>query len=239
MSESRTTGGHPERTEFHDTRAWIRAIASVTGAAGALDTVTGAAGALEVRDTPTALFLDWLTDAVEAGVVEPHAATLSTVDEAGAPDARFLLLKDVTDRGFWFSGDTRSPKGVELERDPRAALTFYWREAGRQVRVRGMVENGGDGVSARDFLERSVTARAVATVSRQSEVLADPEEYDRRVAAAVDRIDGEPDFVSETWRAWCLVPDTVEFWQADPGRRHLRHRYARAASGWTVDQLWP
>lgn len=146
----------------------------------------------------------------------------------GRPDARFLLLKDVTERGFWFSGDTRSPKGRELTSNAVAALTLYWRERGRQIRVRGTVVDGGPDVSARDFRERSVTARAVATASRQSEVLTDPAEYERVVRAAAASIEAEPDFVSSTWRAWCLVPDSVEFWQADPGRRHQRWSYRRS-----------
>lgn len=191
---------------------------------------------------PVTLFLTWLEDAVVAGVVEPHAATLSTVDESGAPDARTLLLKDVTERGWWFSSDLRSPKARQLEARPAAALTFYWREQGRQVRVRGGVERGDVGVTARDFLERSVTARAVAAASRQSEILMNVVEYDEAVRAAAADMEADRMLVSETWQAWCLVPATVEFWHADPGRRHLRVRYRRTPggdAGWRTDALWP
>ena len=221
----------PDRSTFPDTRAWIRALPALGGATPApVDTIP---------DSPTALFLDWIEQAAEAGVPEPHAAVLSTVDADGNPDARFLLLKDVTEQGFWFSGDTRSPKGRDLAVNPVAALSFYWREQGRQVRVRGTVVEGDPALSARDFRERSVTARAVAAASRQSEVLGDPAEYERAVAAAVTRIEADPDFVSETWRAWCIVPDSVEFWQADAGRRHVRRLYRREADRWIREVLWP
>lgn len=194
-------------------------------------------------DDPVALFLAWLGDAVAADVVEPHVATLSTVDETGAPDARTLLLKDVTDRGWWFSTDLRSPKAHQLDARPDAALTFYWREQGRQVRVRGTVERGDADVSARDFRDRSDTARAVAVASPQSAVLADVAAYDAAVRAAMSELEGDRTFVSATWQALCLVPATVEFWHADPGRRHLRVRYRRILSpegaGWHTDALWP
>lgn len=221
----------PDRSSFPDTRAWIRALPALGGE------TPPPVDALP--ESPTTLFLDWITQAAVAGVPEPHAAALSTVDSDGNPDARFLLLKDVTEQGFWFSGDTRSPKGRELATNAVAALSFYWREQGRQVRVRGSVVEGDPALSARDFRERSVTARAVAAASRQSEVLDDPADYERAVAAAVARIEADPDFVSGTWRAWCIVPDSVEFWQADAGRRHVRQLYRRESGRWIREVLWP
>ncbi|MFD4368373.1 pyridoxal 5'-phosphate synthase [Rhodococcus sp. NPDC058521] len=213
-----------------DTRSWIRSFPTLGGAVPDLG---------PLPDSPITKFLEWLEEAVAAGVPEPHAAALSTVDSTGVPDARFLILKDVTDEGFWFSGDVRSPKGVQLGANPVAALTLYWREQGRQVRVRGVVREGGRVLSARDFRERSVTARAVAAASRQSESLLDPQEYTAAVESAVERIESDPTYVSDTWRAWCLAPDSVEFWQADPGRRHLRWVYHCDQDGWSHHELWP
>ncbi|MCJ0904054.1 pyridoxal 5'-phosphate synthase [Rhodococcus sp. ARC_M6] len=215
-----------------DTRAWMRGIPALTGVAPDAPT--------EFPSTPSALFLTWLREAVDGGAAEPHVCALSTVDDEGMPDSRFLILKDVGDRGFWFSGSARSPKGVELTAHPRASLAFYWRESGQQIRVRGVVREGDEPVRARDFVERSVTARAVATASRQSQELADSRDYERAVASAVDIIEADPAFVSDDWRAWCLEPESVEFWQADPGRRHLRWLYRRTSDGrWTVTNLWP
>lgn len=231
----------PPRAEFPDTRGWIRAIPGASASPPGSGLPPPGDPALPAD--PVALFVSWLEEAVAAGVVEPHVATLSTVDVSGHPDARTLLLKDVTERGWWFSGDARSPKGRQLDAHPAAALTFYWREQGRQVRVRGRVEPGDDEVSAHDFRDRSATARAVAAASRQSEILADVAEYDAAVRAAESEMEGDRSFVSATWQAWCLVPATVEFWHADPGRRHLRVRYRRLlppeGSGWRSDALWP
>src|SRR5690606_39490797 len=88
---------------------------------------------------PSALFLDWLGHAIDAGLPAAHAATQSTADASGRVDARTLLLKDVDGDGWVFATRADSPKGVALAQNPNAALTFFWREHGRQVRVRGPV----------------------------------------------------------------------------------------------------
>lgn len=231
----------PPRAAFPDTRSWIRSLPGAPAAAPC--TGLPMPGDPELPADPIALFLSWLEEAAAARVVEPHVATLSTVDAAGAPDARMLLLKDVTARGWWFSTDLRSPKAHQLAASPAAALTFYWREQGRQVRVRGRAERGDADTTARDFRERSVTARAVAAASLQSRILTSSAEYDVAVGAAVSEVEADPSFVPGTWQAWILVPDTVEFWHADPGRRHLRIRYRRDRTSrdadWDRDALWP
>ena len=87
-------------------------------------------------DDPFALFADWFAEAREKEV-EPHAMTLATVDAAGAPDARMVLLKDFDRSGFVFYTNLESAKGRQLAASPDAALVFYWKALKRQVRVRG------------------------------------------------------------------------------------------------------
>ncbi len=164
---------------------------------------------------------------------------LSTVDN-GRAEARVLLLRDVTEAGWWFSGPATSPKGTQLHANPDAALTFYWREHGRQVRISGTVHEGDAATVARDFHERSTTAAAVADASEQSRVLADEAEYERAVDDSIAKLTADPDYVPDQWRAWCLDAEVVEFWQADPGRRHLRWRYRRTGDReWVQEVLWP
>ncbi|OMF48556.1 pyridoxine/pyridoxamine 5'-phosphate oxidase [Paenibacillus peoriae] len=94
-------------------------------------------------ETPGELFLQWLNLAIENGVKEPHAMTLSTVDANGYPDARVLILKNVVNDTFYFASSSESRKGQQLKRNPQAAITFYWPMLGRQIRLRGMVEDRG------------------------------------------------------------------------------------------------
>src|SRR5689334_8959936 len=75
---------------------------------------------------PAELFLDWLLEAIDAGVREPHAMTLSTVDTHGRPNSRVLILKGLADGCWQFATSRRSCKGQELTGTPWAAANFYW-----------------------------------------------------------------------------------------------------------------
>ncbi|MGW1770230.1 pyridoxine/pyridoxamine 5'-phosphate oxidase [Streptomyces sp. NPDC002104] len=189
-------------------------------------------------DDPVRLFLSWLVEAVADGVRDPHAMTLSTVDAAGDPDARVLILKGVGSAGWQFSGHAFSPKGGQLACHPRAALTFYWPEHGRQVRIRGPVTPGPGADNAADFLDRSPTARAESLLGRQSQYLMDPAERDQALEKALALIEREPSLVDSAWTLYTLAPAEVEFWQAAQDRVHTRLRYERTADGWERFRLW-
>ena len=127
----------------------------------------------DLPDAPSQLFRDWLESAITAGVPEPHAMTLSTVDPDGAPDARVLILKDQIRDDWYFASSSVSAKGRQLQGEHRAALTFYWPGIGRQVRIRGQVESLSAAASGSDFLARGLGARSVAFASTESSPLED------------------------------------------------------------------
>jgi pyridoxamine 5'-phosphate oxidase len=188
---------------------------------------------------PRELFVGWLLAAVRAGVREPHAMTLSTTGEDGAPSARVLILKDVSPDGWHFAADAGGRKGRELAARPAAALTFYWSPLARQIRIRGRVEPGGPAAGAADFLARSPAARAEALLGRQSTPLAGPAVREAAVREAAARVAADPGLVAPGWTSYTLHADTVEFWQGDRERRHTRVVYTRTGEGWERGQLWP
>lgn len=190
-------------------------------------------------EQPAELFGQWLRDAVDEGVQEPHAMTLSTVDASGAPDARVLILKDLDEHGWWFATSAESAKGIQLAACPEASLTFYWPAVGRQVRVRGPVAAGSVELSAQDFLARSAGARAVAFASKESQPLVDQAACVEAVAEAERRIVSDPAIVAPHWQVYALVAHTVEFWQADKDRLHTRVQYRYQDERWTHQLLWP
>jgi pyridoxamine 5'-phosphate oxidase len=192
-------------------------------------------------DRPSTLFVAWLDDAIAAGLRAPHAATLSTADAGGRVDGRTLILKDVDGDGWVFATRADSPKGVALAQNPNAALTFFWREHGRQVRVRGPVVPLGPEASAADFLARSDFSRATALAGPQSAALASSADYRSAWDAALERVRSEPGLVLDTWTAYALEPTSVEFW-ASSGDGQTRLRYTAstdAPSTWTKELLWP
>jgi pyridoxamine 5'-phosphate oxidase len=193
----------------------------------------------QAPDHPGELFIEWLVDAIESGAREPHAMTLSTVDAAGRPDSRVLILKGVDDGRWLFATSRESRKGEEIAATPWAAATFYWPEVGRQVRIRGRVLEAGAEETARDFLDRPDASRAASLAGHQSKPLADPAEVALAFAEASATIESNPQLVPDHWVLFHLAPDEVEFWQADPERQHTRLRYELVAGRWSRQRLWP
>jgi len=146
---------------------WLRSLPALTGVAPDLDgaDLDGAyldgayLDSAEPAD-PIRLVEGWLRHAVDAGVPEPHAVTLATVDDEGVPDARTLLLKDIGERGFAVAGPRRSRKAAQLAVHPAAALSFWWQPLVRAIRIRGSVVEASPEESAADLAARSAAARA-------------------------------------------------------------------------------
>ncbi|MEV6906380.1 pyridoxal 5'-phosphate synthase [Amycolatopsis sp. NPDC051071] len=188
--------------------------------------------------TPRELFLEWLDEAGEH-VLAPHALTLSTVDAEGMPDARVVILKDVDGDTWAVATSSESPKGVQLAKNPHAALTFFWPGRGRQIRLRGPVAPAAPEVSAADFLARPPASRVEAFIGRQSRVLEDPADLDSAAGDARRWVEENPGVAPETWTRYLVTPSEVEFWQASHDRRHKRLRYRRENDAWRKDLLWP
>lgn len=189
---------------------------------------------------PLPLFHQWFAEAVAAGQPEPHTMSLATVDEAGLPDVRTLMLHDADHRGWHFASHSTSAKGRQLAAHPHAALGFYWAAQGRQVRVRGAVITGTREESLADLHARSTGALASALVGHQSEVLSRYEDLVRSSEAAWERAQAEPEADVPSWTLYVVEPTEVEFFQGDGMRRHVRLRYRRDGGGeWSRELLWP
>lgn len=183
---------------------------------------------------PLAQFAAWFAEA--PGVRE--AMALATADQSGAPSLRMVLLKGFDERGFTFHTNYDSRKGRELAANPRAALLFYWRELGRQVRIEGTVEQTSRDDSEAYFRTRPPGARLSAWASPQSEPVANRAELETRVAEARARFADDPP-LPESWGGLRVVPTAYEFWVHDDDRLHDRFRYERDGDGWRIQRLGP
>jgi pyridoxamine 5'-phosphate oxidase len=183
----------------------------------------------------------WIDQALAAQVLEPTAMTLATATADGIPSARMVLLKGLDARGFVFYTHYDSPKGAELDANPRAALVLYWPELERQVRVTGRVERVSREETTAYFVSRPLGSRIGAWASHQSTVLPDRAALERDTEAAAQRFaDGDVP-VPPTWGGYRVRPETVELWQGGQSRLHDRIRYRREKSdgAWIVERLAP
>jgi pyridoxamine 5'-phosphate oxidase len=193
----------------------------------------------DLLDDPIELFGRWYELAASTAPLA-EAVCVATVDADGAPDSRMVLLKGFDERGFRFFTNEGSAKGRQLAASPVAAMTFYWRELDRQVRVRGPIERVSAAESDEYFASRPRDSQLGAWASPQSERLADRDELEERLAATRARFgDGEIERPPH-WGGYRVVPDSIEFWQGQVGRLHDRFRYVREDDGtWRAVRLGP
>jgi pyridoxamine 5'-phosphate oxidase len=188
---------------------------------------------------PLDQFESWVSEAKRAGVEVPEAMTLATADAEGSPSARMVLLKGADEDGFVFYTGYGSRKAGELEENPRAALVFYWRPLGKQVRVEGTVELVPEGESAAYFATRPRGSQLAAWASHQSRPLESREELERRYQELEREYEGREVPLPPDWGGYRLRPDAIEFWEHRESRLHDRIRYTRARAGWRHELLAP
>ena len=202
-------------------------------------------GALERADlaaTPVEQFRRWLEAAVDDELPEPNAMIVATVDAAGAPDARVVLLKAYDERGVVFYTNYESAKGRQLDGRPEAAVVFNWLAHERQVRIRGSVARVDRAQTEAYFRSRPHGSQLGAWASEQSRVLPGREPLDeRRRQLEREYPEGAAVPVPPHWGGYRVSWGEVEFWQGRSSRLHDRLRYRRDAGGgdWTVDRLAP
>jgi pyridoxamine 5'-phosphate oxidase len=192
----------------------------------------------EASKSPFVQFETWFKQAVDAQVNEPNAMMLATVGSDGKPSARIVLLRHFDEKGFIFYTNYTSRKGQQSEQNACAAISFFWPELERQVRIEGMLERQSESESDSYFASRPRSSKVGAWVSPQSKVIANRKELDDKYAE-LDKKFGEDVPRPSYWGGYVLKPDSIEFWQGRPSRLHDRLRYSMNERAWRMERLAP
>lgn len=187
---------------------------------------------------PFALFQDWMTVALDAGLVEPTAVALATCD-AGRPSCRMVLLKGAGPEGFTVFTNGESRKAREMAATGRAALTLWWDRLERQVRIEGTVERVSDADADAYHASRPRPSQIAAWASAQSRTLGSRTELEAKVEETLARFEGQDVPRPPHWGGFRIVPDAIEFWQGRRDRLHDRIVFRRAGGAWTRERLAP
>ncbi|WP_416192280.1 pyridoxamine 5'-phosphate oxidase [Neisseria sp. CCUG12390] len=192
----------------------------------------------ECHADPIVQFEQWLNEAIKSEVNEPTAVNVAAVAADGRPNSRVVLLKEVNAQGFVFFTNYHSRKGRSFEANPFAALTFFWPELERQVRIEGRIEKLAEATSDEYFDSRPYTSRIGAWASEQSEVLGSKAALVAKAAAVGAR---HPLHVPRPphWGGYIVIPDRIEFWQGRPSRLHDRIQYRLENGAWIKERLSP
>jgi pyridoxamine 5'-phosphate oxidase len=185
-----------------------------------------------IADGWVALLRRWIGDAERAGVAEPNAMVLATVDQRGRPVSRSVLCKSVDERGVTFFTNYDSDKGAELAAMPYASVTFPWYDLGRQAHIRGPVSKVSPDATAEYWSKRPRGSQLGAWASHQSRPIASRAALVDQLARVSEHFAGYEQIpVPPNWGGYLVAPELVEFWQGRENRLHNRIRVIFAGGG--------
>lgn len=192
-----------------------------------------------LKQNPVDQFNHWLEQAMEAGLTDPTAMTVATVDENGQPFQRIVLLKGVDEKGFVFYTNLGSRKAQQLQENKRISLHFPWHSLERQVHVTGVAEKLTAAENFKYFTSRPKESQLAAIASRQSSRISARGVLEGKFLELKQKFAQGEIPMPSFWGGYRVNFDSVEFWQGGANRLHDRFIYTRGENGWDIDRLAP
>lgn len=189
---------------------------------------------------PIKQFNDWLQHhLMHTKEKLPHACCLSTNGEDGFPNARFVSLKEVVEENFVITGPLLSRKAMEIQKNNKVALTFWWNETGRQVRIQGTADQLPNSLADKYFAERNRDSQIVSTVSAQGAELIDPANLTQRYQQIEKDFENSSIPRPENWGGYYISAVRIEFMLFNDSRFHERTLFEKTGNEWTKKYLQP
>ena len=174
--------------------------------------------------------------------LDPNAALVSSVDAEGNPNARVILIKDVSNKGFVFYTNYQSQKGKELFHNNKGHLTWYSRAQGVSIRIQGEVHKIDASISDNYFASRDRNAQISASISKQSETVESREVLDAEFKKFADNYEGKEIPRPDHWGGVIIQPEKVEVWKSRDDyktRLHDRIVFTLSNDQWIKSRLYP
>lgn len=189
---------------------------------------------------PIKIFNQWFEEELKLTRVNiPTACCLSTIGTDQYPNARFVSLKEVIENNFIITGSLTSRKGIEINLLNKVALTFWWTETERQVRIQGNATPISNKLADKYFSERNRDSQIVSIVSNQGEQLKNKEILNQKYYQIETTFANQPLTRPESWGGFSIEPIRIEFLEFKPTRFHDRNLYELKNEQWTQVELQP
>jgi pyridoxamine 5'-phosphate oxidase len=193
----------------------------------------------DVSANPIDQFTKWWDEAIASKIEEVNAMTLATVNKAGKPSARIVLLKGISEAGFEFFTNYESHKATDMAENNQVALVIFWKELERQIRIEGTVEKLSAEKSDAYFNSRPEGSRIGAWSSPQSKIIAEREILEIKVAETKKEFENKTIERPTFWGGYIVNPVLIEFWQGRSSRLHDRLEYFLENDCWSIRRLAP
>lgn len=187
---------------------------------------------------PIDLFTNWFNEEMKLSKLSvPTAVCLSTIGTDNFPNARFISFKEIVDNCFIITGTFNSRKGIEIERNNKVALTFWWTETERQVRIQGTATKIANLLADKYFSDRDLSSQIISSISEQGKPIENLKLLEDRILEA--SLTNTKIQKPENWGGYSIDPIRIEFMEFKKSRFHNRKCFELENEKWTTKQIQP
>ena len=194
---------------------------------------------INIKDNPFILFDKWFVEAKQKEINNPNAMNLATVGSILRPSSRMVLLKSYDTSGFVFYTNLNSRKGINIKKNSKVFLNFYWKSLLKQIGIRGVAKFVSDSEADEYFNSRPRNSQIGSLVSNQSSELNNREELEQNFQIYRKKYKGKKIPRPSHWSGYKVKPDLIEFWQEMSFRLHDRVEFIKSKNKWYGKRLYP
>ena len=179
----------------------------------------------DLTEKPITLFEKWLQAAIDAGLYDPNAMVVSTVNKEGQPHSRIVLLKNYDENSLVFFTNLGSKKAHDIADNPKVSILFPWYFLERQVIFTGTAEKLPISDVLKYFHSRPRDSQLGAWASHQSSRISARSILESKFMELKEKFKNGEIPLPSFWGGYRVTFDSVEFWQGRENRLHDRFFY--------------